>query len=207
VGKADPAEYWREHKYLTDYIPDTNEKTKKLVKLMAPFLLGDSLSSDEVVGSLHEFGCCVCRNLVKLKRTFPLLEVSGNDINRAALKYNKQENPEILVIEASTDVYLKEMKPVTYILTMAHLMHLPFEMDEVLKEHISKSFTNFYFCVEQEIRPENIKVSKQRGDRKGGNKYGRGRYEDFFSDSLRVVKKVRFDRIGGNYFFIVFEHK
>jgi len=204
----DPSKYWREHRNIKRYQEDLKGKTKKLVKLVTPFLLEDSNTKEKekVSGKLHEFGCCVCRNLVRLKEEFPRLRMSGNDINKAALNYNRIVNRQVHVVDMSTDLYLKQMEPVTYILTMAHLMHLPPEMDKILLEYIPKSFTKFFFCVEQDLKVGRIKVSKRRGDRRGGNKYGRGKYEEFFS-SLQVIKRVRFDQISPKYSFLVFAHK
>ena len=167
----DPYKYWRKFSLIETYYHDEDNRTNFLVTQLARFI------DEQEETTLHEFGCTVGRNLRAIQIRFPQMTVTGNDICRKAIIHRL---PETIIYEKSTDVYLEAMAPVDYIITMAHLIHLPNEMDASLKKYVPKKCNRLMFCFEQ--NREEIKVG-----RKGVIKYPRN-FDNFFG--LKIIDKI-----------------
>lgn len=177
-------EYWVNYLDIKEYTRHC-DRTNELLKYINKYI--------EANTSLHEFGCNVGRNLLHIRKEHQAIKLSGNDICKKAVKHAK-ENHDIFIYEKSTDDYLKEMEPVDYILTMAHVIHLPNEIDGILKEYLPNKFKRYVFCFEQNIKK--LKISKSGG----GTKFPRNL--DLFFD-LKIIDKIKMSR--ANYYLWIFQ--
>ena len=185
--------YWANYnkKNLQEYREVPDERTQLLINVMTRYC--DSSYFQWV----HEFGCNVGRNLVAIRKTFFYL-VTGNDINKRGLEIAKKENS-LFVVDMPTQMLLSTMSPVDYIVTMAHLIHIPSSFDGILKEYIPKSFTKYFFCMEKSqkfVKDTDI----------GGPTFPR-KYSTFFNDSLRLLESIPVEMRPKGYKLYVFERK
>ena len=110
--------------------------------------------------SVLEIGSGVGRNLVKLREA-GFRHLKGIEISTKAIEIGIQAYPEYEKIEkilAPVEDVIKDIRPVSVILTSGLLMHLPYDLDWVIEE-ISKKATRLIVTNEAEMgRRESIHV-------------------------------------------------
>jgi len=121
-----------------DYLPSslTYKRTKHLIKTMK------KLGIDFNNKTIHEMGCNVGRNLVAIKKEYPEAKLSGNDVNKKGFIvskkfFGKDINGVKFTLE-STQSLLEKNEHYDVLISMAHIMHLPHSVDNLLKTKIPK---------------------------------------------------------------------
>ena len=113
-------------------------------------------------GTLHEVGCNTGKNLKAIQKVFPKLVLSGNDVSKSVKKEKVIDN----VIQEDTIHFLQNQKiAFDYILTSAHLEHIPNDVDLILQKEIPKLIRKYLFVLE----PDANKIGKYKKHKFGIN--------------------------------------
>ncbi len=145
---------------------------------------------EKTSGTLHEFGCNIGMNLKLISECHNNLILSGNDIAKNARKHHYDCFD---FYEDDTASFIEKMNPVDYIITMAHLVHMPPEFNEALKL-IPQKFKKFLIIAEQN------KLKHKLGPT--GKKFAR-LYDEFWPE-LELIEKTLLET---SYTIFVFKHR
>lgn len=172
-------EHWKndEQKY---------EGKSKIIDYIEPYI--------EEPGTLHELGCSNGNILSMTLKKWHNLKLSGNDINYKAIKNKIFES---VWLENTIDFLKRNETIYDYLLSSAHLVHISYLFNNLLKEKLPKMVNKYLFCLEDGYNNSCIKIGTARGNKSA--KYSR-KWNDFFGNGLKLIERYNYKK--GYDFFV-----